>query len=326
MEARRICPHVHCRDEHWSHKSTIAETLKIAESQGICAIFDMPNNMPLTLNADDVRRRLALVPEDSQVEYYTYVGLTKDVDQIVCAVNCWRMFPQVVGLKMFAGRSVGSMSVTEEADQLTVYHALAGLGYEGVVAIHCEKESFLKPELWDPKVPVSHSLARPKEAEIESIKDQIKFAKESGFRGILHICHVSCPESVELVTRARGSIRITCGVTPHHLLLSVSAQEAMLSLGNLYKVNPPLRLEYNRVALMDCLTQGDIDWIETDQAMHTLSEKISGPFMSGIPSLLLYNDLLERIRAEIPANQLDRLTFGNIIKAFAPKLNHLLIS
>src|ERR1035437_8469054 len=119
MRKRRIDPHTHCRDEGWAYKSTIAETLKNAEEQGICAIFDMPNNNPLTLNADDVRRRLALVPKDSPVEYYTYVGLTNDVDQIICAANCWHLFGEVIGLKMFAGRSVGTMSVVEEKHQLT---------------------------------------------------------------------------------------------------------------------------------------------------------------------------------------------------------------
>jgi len=325
-EELRVDPHVHCRGEDWSYKSTIAEVQDIAERQGVCAIFDMPNNNPLTLNADDVRRRLALVNHNSSVEYYTYVGLTNDVDQIVCAANCWHMFPQVAGLKMFAGRSVGTMSVVEEKDQLTVYHTLQGLDYRGVVATHCEKEAWLDPKLWDPKLPISHSLARPKVAEIKSVKDQIGFATEAGFKGILHICHVSCPESVDLVIRARlaGKIRITCGVTPHHLLYSTEKQAEQLMLGNFLKVNPPLRTEADRLLLMQYLIEGHIDWIETDHAPHSMGEKLGSPYMSGIPSLHLYNDLLKVIQPDISNSRMRDLTFGNIFKAFSPKLNHLL--
>ncbi|MCX6723112.1 MAG: hypothetical protein NT094_03525 [Candidatus Staskawiczbacteria bacterium] len=108
------------------------------------------------------------------------------------------------------------------------------------------------------------------------------------------------------------------------MLLSMVEQEAMFSLGNLYKVNPPLRTDEDRLTLMQYLIEGKIDWIETDQAMHTLPEKILAPYMSGIPSLLLYNDLIETIRYDVSPYRLGRLTFGNIVKDFSPKLKHLL--
>ncbi|MCX6723113.1 MAG: hypothetical protein NT094_03530 [Candidatus Staskawiczbacteria bacterium] len=145
-KARRICPHVHCRGEGWSYKSTIAETLMIAESQGICAIFDMPNNSPLTIDRWGVERRLALVPTGSPVEYYTYVGLTSDTNQIKEAVWCWHNFKEVVALKMFAGHSIGPMAVVAEKDQLHVWRVLASEGYIGIVAVHCEKEKLLVPK------------------------------------------------------------------------------------------------------------------------------------------------------------------------------------
>ena len=74
---------------------------------------------------------------------------------------------------------------------------------DGVLVVHCEKEGLLKPMLWNPSNPRSHSYARPNESEVESVENQIDFATEYQFKGVLHIAHISVPESVELVDRTR---------------------------------------------------------------------------------------------------------------------------
>lgn len=138
-------------------------------------------------------------------------------------MDAWRNFPQVTGLKMFAGHSTGNMGIPDPEAQLQVYRTLADLNYTGVLMVHCEKECLLRPELFNPGRPESHLDARPPEAEVESVRDQIRWAGESGFRGVLHICHLSVPQSLTLIEKSRNSLdgRLTCGITPHHALLSV---------------------------------------------------------------------------------------------------------
>ena len=239
-----IDPHVHCRDWTQSYKETIAHALSIAERIGLSGIFDMPNTSPPVNSRELIEKRLAdAYRTNSPVFYGIYAGITSNPNQIREVVKAWReLFPRVVGLKMFAGHSVGNLGIIGEDEQRLVYQTLSDEDYRGVLAVHCEKESLLRFNLWNPLNPRSHSYARPPESEVESVKDQIDFATESQFRGILHIAHISVPESVGLVDRVRqeGTIKISCGLTPHHCLLSYESVPESQD-GLIYKVNPPLR-------------------------------------------------------------------------------------
>ncbi|MFA6269083.1 MAG: amidohydrolase family protein [archaeon] len=317
----RIDPHVHFRDEEQSYKETIAHGLKVAKEQGVNIVFDMPNTARPVIAEEDVKRRLALVPKGEEERYFTYIGATNNPSQLKSAVELVKNNERVCGIKMFAGKSVGNLEITGEDDQKNVYSTLAEVGYAGVLAVHCEKESFMK-NYFDPQNPFTHTLARPKEAEIESAKDQIKFASEAKFKGNLHICHSSCIETINLVTQAKekGDIKITCGVTPHHLLWCDEKMKE--SSGLLFKMNPPLRSQSDVSALQEALKEGKIDWIETDHAPHSVGEKLSPNSPSGYPSLYLYKDFVEKFLPSlgITNKQIEIMTYRNIVKTFGLKI------
>jgi dihydroorotase len=316
----RIDPHVHFRDEEQAYKETISHGLKTAKEQDADIVFDMPNTARPVIDEVRVKERLALVPKGEENRYYTYIGATKDETQLKKAVELVKTNKHVCGIKMFAGKSTGTLEILEEENQRKVYATLANAGYEGVLAVHCEKENLMKGN-FDPKEPFTHCLVRPENAEIESIKDQIKFATETNFKGTLHICHVSCKESVDLVQEAKqkGKIKITCAVTPHHLIWT--CEKLKEPMGLLYKMNPPLRPEYDVMGLREALKQGKIDWIETDHAPHTIGEKLHTGYLSGYPSLYLYKELIEKTLPSwgITPEQIEKLTFSNIKNTF--KLN-----
>lgn len=318
-----IDPHVHLRDGSQSAKETILHGLTVASGCGVDMVFDMPNCEPALTNAEVITQRLDLaekavqkVKEESgrNIGYGLYAGLTADEQQIQEVVDCWRnLFPHVVGLKLFAGNSTGNMGQVSEDAQRHIYHVLAHEGFHGVLAVHCEKESQLVPTLENKDDFSSHSLARPLCAEVSSVKDQIRFAMEEGFKGHLHICHLSAVESLEYVEQARkDGLSITTGVTPHHLLLSsFDAKDRHLYA----KMNPPLRDEAHRLALVDALLKGRIDWVETDHAPHTLSDKENGA--SGIPGFsgcLLLLDALYKTGLAKPT--LRSLFGGRVLSVF----------
>jgi dihydroorotase len=317
----RIDPHVHFRDEEQAHKETIRHGLSVAKEQGVDIVFDMPNTLRPVIDEKRVRERLALVPKGEEWRYYTYIGATKNPDQLKKAIELIKSNPKVIGIKMFAGKSTGTLEIISEEDQKNVYQTLANANYTGVIVVHCEKESFLK-NIFDPKNPITHSIARPKEAEIESVKDQIKFAKEAGFKGTLHICHTSCAETIELVQEAKKNekVKVTCGVTPHHAMWSNEKMNEPQGL--LYKINPPLRNPSDVIALQQCLKAGKVDWIETDHAPHTIEEKLLSGYPSGYPSLCLYKDFVEKFLPELGLNQelIEKMTFSNIKDTFGLKI------
>lgn len=314
----KIDPHVHFRDEEQSYKETIAHGLKTASSQGVDYVFDMPNTSKLILRKEDVLRRLRFVPEDEKERYFVYMGATADEDQLKEAASLVNDMKEVIGLKMFAGKSTGDLALLKEEEQRKVYSVLADIGYTGVVAVHCEKEAFMN-DSFDSLNPISHALSRPNIAEAESVKNQITFVKEEGFKGNLHICHVSCKESLALIKKARDEINITCGATPHHLLWD--EEKLRGSHGLLYKMNPPLRSKEDVLALREGLKNGLIDWIETDHAPHTIGEKLYEGFPSGFPSLYLYKELIEKLPDwGISEEKITELTFKNIVKTFNLKI------
>lgn len=281
--------HVHLRDGAQADKETIVHGFRVAASCGITSLFDMPNTVPALTTRQAILDRIdfgrnsaAKVAQEVgfPLFYGVYGGVTADRHQVESMVDLYReAHPAMVGLKMFAGHSTGNMGLIEPDQQRSVYELLSDTGYTGVLAVHCEKERLMRPDLWDPLRPESHLKARPVEAEVSSVADQIAAVRESNFPGTLHICHISTAKAIALVVQARREgMRITCGATAHHALLSDTVAQ---TAGNLCKMNPPLRSEDDRRAVFEALCTGDIDWIESDHAPHTIEDKRNGA--SGIP-------------------------------------------
>jgi dihydroorotase len=312
-----IDPHVHCRDWGQSEKETIKTAGEAAVHGGVTRIHDMPNTSPPIIHHADVEKRIESYKKSkSHVEYGLYCGLTGRQPQIREAVEAAARYDEVVGLKMYAGESFGGLGVTEPRDQLLVYRTLSRLGYRGVLMVHCEKVSRFRKSVWSVNRPETWCDIRPPEAEIESVRDQIDFALKSGFKGRLHICHSSLPETVSLARGAK-SLKISCGATPHHLLLSHESMQNR-SRGLYYKVNPPLRKREHVQALVKDLYDGNIDWIETDHAPHRVSEKLNHPFSSGMPGLDNYSNFITalNIHFRMPFDDLVKMTSFNAAKAF----------
>ncbi len=321
--------HEHCRgidetdkEDKLAYKSTIKEVIKIANALGFRAICDMPNTIPPIISEEVLLRRLGAARkakyEFKKLRYYVWVGLTADQKQIVKAVTLWNKYPQVVGLKMFAGKSTGNLAVITEAEQRIVYQTLAKLGYTGHIAVHCEEEKYIKESLYDPKKPWTHALARPEIAETSSVKQQIRLATETGFLGWLHICHVFSHESVNIIDAARSrGAKISCGITPQALLYSVEQMEKFGRMKSLLlKCNPPIRTEANRLLLVKDLKQRRVDLIETDHAPHTIRDKLTES-SSGVMGLFLLPKLyIELLKWNFEDRQIKELLRENALKIF----------
>lgn len=315
--------HTHCRDEKASYKGeTIEHALRVAEDSGLSGIFDMHNIPdPITTRKRVLERITLAEAVNSDVFFGIYVGITPNLKQVGEAVRCYKeFFPKsedkvgVIGLKMFAEKSN-----TEE--QLKIYKKLAKLGYDGVLDVHCEKESEMHPELWDPSRPISHCDTRPENSEIASVKDQIKFAQENEFAGNLHIVHVSTPQSVEIINAVKNYMRISCGVCPHHLLLS---REIMSQRGGvMYKMNPPLRDFSLRERLFKKFLEGEIDILESDHAPHSFEEKTE-KYLSGIPNLASWPDFIDILKAKgVSQELLDKVAFENVNRIFRTDIKRI---
>ncbi len=313
-----IDPHVHLRDFNETEKETVKHGLEVARDSGVSAVFDMPNTNPPITHRSNVTDRLALAKNANvkKVFYGLYLGLTSNPEQIKEAVSLYReFFPQIVGMKLYAGHSVGNLGVIDLFNQHIVYKTLAKEGFDGVLTVHAEKESELQ-KVWNPKLPISHCLARPEKAEVESVKDQLYLSELTGFKGKLHIAHISSPKAVQLVNEAQAKGRdISSGVCPHHLIYDWN--KMFDENGVIWKMNPPLRAPGDPQIMLQYLREGKIDWLETDHAPHTLKQKTSSPFSSGITGLQHWQLFIKYLTEnEFSEQRIEEVTFTKAANRF----------
>ena len=329
MKIKKIDTHVHFRDENERHKETIKGGLQKAKNFGILAVCDMPNTNPPRLYISDIQRRIKIAKKANlDIGYFLWAGISAKKDQIKEMIIAEKEIPEVLGIKLYAGSSTGNLGIINIEDQRMIYKELAKNNFKGVLAVHCEREDMLCPDFWNSKIPKTHSKARPPKAEIEATKDQIRFAKETSFKGSLHICHISLPETLKEIKNARkDGLEISCEITPHHFLLDENKMEGKEGL--LYKVNPPLRSKEKvielRNKLMDLFKdQVDWLWIATDYAPHTMEEKLNLPYASGIANYNLYKEFLDFLRAKgLSFEEIEKFTYRNIKKRFEEKLKFI---
>lgn len=322
-----INPHVHCRDWNQAYKGqTIAHALDVAEKTGVSAIIDPLNTNPSTSSFGVVEKRLTDAEKvKSRVFYGCLPVLTSSPDQIKEMVKAARAFrpknlenSAVVGLKLFTD------SFSDEELQ-RIIQTLANEDFNRILVCHCEDRNKFKPQLWDPQNPASHSLARPEEAEVSAIQKIISLCLYTRFKGRLHIYHVSTPDSVDVIRRAKDNgIKITSELTPHHCLLAVEDIPTGLE-GLLFKVNPPLRPRSIQRQMLPLLKAGYISCIGSDCAPHTFDEKTgkvldakgNSQYMSGFPGQPFYPHFINYLRKEgFGEKQLHRLTHINIERIF----------
>lgn len=286
--------HWHGRDLKQSHKETLQRSMQVAEAVGIRRLAYMPNTDPPLTTLDGCLEYLKISDSsNTQVETFVNIGLTPDLVQVKRAVEATNKSHRIRAMKWYMGKSVGDLSVIHKDQQRSVIETLAKEGYDKVLMSHCEKEALMDDQKYNPKDPQTWStICRPEEAEIESFKDLIELAEAAKFKGTLHVCHVSTAYVVDFINNYQGTLKLSCGITPHHFIYSDAALNC--PAGAWYKCNPPLRSEGTREQLENRLLHGRIPLIESDHAPHTADDKKGDKPASGIacgtawPSVIQY--------------------------------------
>jgi dihydroorotase len=259
-----VDPHVHLRTPGQEHKEDLDSGTRAAAAGGFVAVVAMPNTdptvdcAPVLLSLREAARREARVP----------VGFLASVSIGLAGESLTEMAElRDAGALGFTddGKPVQRAALLRKALQ---YQRLCG----GVLALHEE----------DPSLSGAGAMhegevsARLGLAGIPSISESTMIARDAAIAGYedgrIHVQHVSAAESVAAVAHAKAAgVRISAEATPHHLTLT---HEAVLdSLDTRLKMNPPLRAERDRRALLDGLRDGTIDCLATDHAPHAREEK-----------------------------------------------------
>ena len=309
--------HWHARDWQESHKETVKRSLELAYASGGLAIGAMPNTQPALTTVDLCRDYLELADGMSlPVQFYVHIGLTADLEQVKRAVEATRKESGICGMKAYWGSSTGAIGIFRTEDHYRVLETLANEGYNGVVVSHCEKEELLHDDAYDHQHPETWStLCRPERAEIVSFQELVGFAEKVNFQGKLHIAHVSTLPVVDFIAQYQGLLQLSCGVTPHHLLLDLSYLNREDSAW--YKCNPPLRSRETQQGLLERLMQGKISIMESDHAPHAAEDKSKPLPASGIASGIVWPETIAYLRSKgINEQQLKAVCFENAVTLY----------
>ena len=258
-----VDPHVHLRTPGQEHKEDLETGTAAAAAGGYCAVVAMPNTTPTV----DTAAVLGSLVERAQREARVPVGFLASITRGLAGDELTEMAElRDLGAIGFTddGKPVVSAGMLRKALQ---YQRLCG----GVVALHEE----------DPALSVDGVMhegsvsARLGLAGIPSVSESTMIARDSALAlyedARVHFQHLSAIESVRALHAAReAGARVSGEASPHHLTLT---HDMVRTLDSRFKMNPPLRAESDRVALVEALRSGVIECVATDHAPHAVHEK-----------------------------------------------------
>ena len=255
--------HVHFREPGQTHKETIASGSHCAAAGGFTTVVCMPNTAPVADNAGTIQFIHDAVRRDAVVRVLTTGCIT-------------------VGMKGEALAPIGSLkragvvAITDDGDCVQSNELMRraceyAKMFDLPIMDHCQDHSMTVGAVMNEGVMSTRLGLRgwPHAAEDLIVARNIILSEHTGAH--IHLQHISSRHSVELIRHAKTrGIKITAEATPHHLALT---DESLATYDTDFKMNPPLRTEADRRALIAGLRDGTLDIVATDHAPHTDYEK-----------------------------------------------------
>lgn len=254
--------HVHLRDPGQTHKEDVFSGCRAAAAGGVTSLLAMPNTTP-PMDSPETIRALLEKAKGADAAVYTAACITKGLQG--------EELTHLVAL-----REAGAIALSDDGQPVKNTQCLLQAlkrapGLKMTVTAHCEDKYLAEGGLIN-EGEISRKL---KIKGIPNAAEDCGTAREIACAAALHvpvhICHVSTKGSVELIRDAkRRGVQVTAETCPHYLMLTEKALKAQDAD---YRMNPPLRTEEDRLALIEGLKDGTIDAISTDHAPHTSEEK-----------------------------------------------------
>jgi len=256
--------HVHLREPGFSYKETIASGSRAAARGGYTTVCPMPNLDPCPDDLPHLQAELDIIRRDAVIQVIPYGAITVgEKGQVLADMDA--MAPYV------AAFSDDGHGVQRDEMMRTAMKKAKALGK--LIVAHCEDNRLLRGGyIHDGAYAAAHGhRGICSESEWGQIARDLELVRETGCG--YHVCHVSAKESVALIRRAKAEgLDVSCETAPHYLLLN----DSMLEEDGRFKMNPPIRGEEDRQALLEGLRDGTVDMIATDHAPHAEAEKDRG--------------------------------------------------
>lgn len=256
--------HVHLREPGFSYKETIETGTLAGARGGFTTVMAMANLNPVPDTLKNLEIQLALIRENALINVYPYASITIE-EKGEKLVDIPALSKKVIAFSD-DGRGVQSSEMMLNAMRLAKENG-------SMIVAHCEDNSLLfGGYIHDGDYAKKHGhKGISSESEYRQIARDLELAKKTGVK--YHVCHVSAKESVEIIRQAkRDGVDVTCETAPHYLILT----DSDLQENGRFKMNPPLRAEKDKNALIEGVIDGTVDMLATDHAPHSKEEKSRG--------------------------------------------------
>ena len=258
--------HVHFREPGFSYKETILTGSMAAAHGGYTAVCTMPNLKPVPSTLSQLQQEIEIINTDAVIHVYPIGAITMNQSGRGQLSDIEEIAPYV------AAFSDDGKGIQDEGLMREAMKRISAAGK--FITAHCEIENELVPGgcIHDGEYAKLHGLIGINSAsEFLEVERDIRLAKELGVH--YHVCHVSTKESVELIREGKkNGVNVTAETGPHYLMFN----DMDLQEDGKWKMNPPIRSEQDRRALLEGIKDGTIDCLITDHAPHSHEEKSKG--------------------------------------------------
>ena len=256
--------HVHLRTPGFEYKETMETGTSAAARGGFTHVCSMPNLNPVPDSVEHLALQLDAIKKDAKIAVYPYGSIT--VGQKGEELSDLEGMAKDVIAFSDDGRGVQNSDMMKSA-------MLCAKKLGKMIVAHCEVNDLLRGGyIHDGEYAKKHGhRGICSESEWAQIARDIELCKQTGVD--YHVCHISAKESVDIIRKAKkDGVSITCETAPHYLIFNdMDLQEHAR-----FKMNPPIRSEEDRLALIEGIIDGTIDMIATDHAPHSEEEKTRG--------------------------------------------------
>jgi dihydroorotase len=257
--------HVHLREPGQGYKETIASGTAAAAAGGFTAVCAMPNTVPVN-DSPEITRWMQSPDRGAQIRVFPIAAATRG--------SMGEALTEYGALK-----AAGAVGVTDDGKPILgdsmMRQTLAAAARAGLPVIQHAEDTRMTERCSMNAGALAFRLGlrgMPVEAESSLVERDIRLLAEmKNGRAHLHVAHLSTAKALEAVKRARrNGLHVTCEVAPHHFVLN---EEAVADYNTHAKMNPPLRSEADREAMLEGIIEGTVDSIATDHAPHAAHEK-----------------------------------------------------
>ena len=255
--------HTHLREPGREDKETVLSATRAALAGGVTSLLAMPNTSPAMDCLDNVRRLKEIISNTSAANVFICGAITRG--------RKGGELTDIAGLKREGVLAISDDGCSVDKEELFLQALKEAQENNLLVISHCEDKKLSNGGV----VNLGWTSTRlglrgiSKESEYKRVERDIQLTQSSG--APIHIAHVSCKESVEIIAQAKKKgLKETAETAPHYFSLT---EEAVLNYDTNKKMNPPLRTREDILALKQALKDGTIDAIASDHAPHTENEK-----------------------------------------------------